>query len=185
MKNKGIVFLALIFVSLCYAQESPQTRIVFNSWRNLNENNSLYLRFVIPDLVESHHPNIWFGGEKKFSESFKVAVMAGRTMKKEENTHILSIFPVFSFGKLCMWNEIDYNFKPKNFYNFTEIRYLISDWLKIGLDNENVFGEDGFYSLAPVIDIVMTDHMAITFAYFWKMDGIKRTKFFRFYLKFF
>ena len=184
MKTRMIVILVLVvMVSVIYAQESDQVRVILNFKRSLNDNNSLYFRFVIPNLVDDFHPNAWFGVNKKFSENFSLGIMAGKTMKKEENTNIVSVFPVFNFGKLCLWNEIDYNVSPKKFYNYTEVRYTLFDWLKVGLDNENLSGE--FFSIAPAIDIMMKNNMAISFNYFWKWMDSERQRYFRFYLKFF
>jgi len=193
MDIKRIILLGLIFLfifsgyqNLFAKEETPQARIVLNAWKSLNEDTSLYLRFVFPNIVGSHYPNVWFGGSKKFSKNFTFSVMAGRTLRKENHTFILSAFPVFKFGKWSIWNEFDYNFTPKTGYNFTEIRYVLyEDWLKIGIDNENVFGKNGFISIAPAIDIVLTDHMCITFSYFFKWVNSERQEYFRFYLKFF
>lgn len=193
MNIKRIILLGLIFLFIfsgyqdLNAEEiSPQARIVLNASRALTKNSDLYLRFVLPNIVENHYPNVWFGARKNFSEKFSCAAMLGRSFKKEDNTFRLSIFPVFKFGKCCIWNEFDYVVTPKTVYSFTEIRYFIyKNWLKIGIDNENVFGKNGFISISPAIDIILTDHMCITFSYFFKWVNSEKQEYFRFYLKFF
>lgn len=182
----GILFIFSGYQILAHEKEAPQARIVLNASKALTEDSDLYLRFVFPNIAGSHYPNIWFGARQKFSKNFSLAFMLGGTLKKENNTFILSVFPVFKFGKWSIWNEFDYNITPRTGYNFTEIRYTIcKDWLKIGIDNENVFGKNGFISASPAVDIVLTNHICITFSYFFKWIDSQRKDFFRFYLKFF
>ena len=193
MNIKRFILVALVFLFVfsgyqnLFAKEvAPQARIVLNAWKGLDKDASLYLRFVFPDIVGSHYPIAWFGFSQKFNKNFTCSVMVGKTLRKEDNTFILSAFPVFKFGKWSIWNEFDYNFTPKTGYNFTEIRYATyKDWLKVGIDNENVFGNNGFISISPAIDIVLTDHICITFSYFFKWVDSERWEYFRFYLKFF
>ena len=182
----GLVIWFILFSCYLLADEKTpdQCRIVFHTSKILSQKIDLYLRFVFPNIVESRYPTVWFGPRKKFSEKFSLAFMLGKTFRKDNNTLKLSMFPIINIGKWFIWNEIDYNFTPRNVYSMTQIRYPVLKDLRIGLDNENIFSRTGFYSLGPAVDVKLTNNVLIASAYFlkWTDSQKSRRDFFRFYL---
>jgi hypothetical protein len=178
--KKLIIITILLSSHIIGADAPPQARLVLNLKNPIDRKLSVYSRFVFPNLVDSCNPRVWLGVTYNFGHFFKCSGMVGRTFQKNDNTWIISAFPVFKFRKGHVWNEIDYNFSYRTIYSFTEIRYYFA-WFRIGIENENVYNQ--FYSVGPAIDFVFGKRAVITCAYFFKWVGSTKRRFFRVYLK--
>jgi len=184
--RKKICLFPIIFIMLSYFTFAiNQARIVIHPSLNLSKQSDLYLRFVFPDIVNSHFPCLWLGPRLNITKDFSCAIMAGLTLKDKENTSKISLFPVFIKNNWIVWNEFDYNFNFKNYYDFIIIRYCVasSKSIRIGIDSENLFDKEKFfYTLGPAIDFKFSKNIMFTVTYFFRWTKAKSDNFIRFYL---
>jgi hypothetical protein len=185
--KKEIIFLFIIglFLFSCIAYAVNQARIVIHPSFAISNYSDLYLRFVFSDIVSSHFPSLWFGPRFNINGDFSCAVMAGLTLKDKENTSKFSLFPVFVKNKWIIWNEFDYNFKYKNYYDFIIVRYSLTNSknVKVGFDSENLFDKENFcYSIGPSIDFKFSNNLTFTITYFFRWMKDISDSFVRFYL---